>query len=64
MADNRESYINNLNRFFNDIRKCPSPPKPNCTCHDGTCVYIGTLEERLRKYREKESYLLRLNILS
>jgi hypothetical protein len=66
MADNRESYVNNLNRFFNDIRKCPTPTPP-CTCHNGSCKYIGTLDERLQKYREmkeKEYYLLRKNIIS
>lgn len=66
MADNRNSYLNTLTKFFDDIRKCPEQT-PSCTCHNGSCIYIGTLDERLKKYREmkqKENYLLRRNIIS
>ncbi len=66
MADNRDSYLIRLTKFFDDIRKCPEQTPP-CTCHNGSCIYIGTLDERLQKYREmkqKENYLLRRNIIS
>ena len=38
-------FARQAKEFFENIRRCDK-------CHKGDCEYLGTLDERLAKYRE------------
>lgn len=43
----RKEYFKEMNEFFNNLKKCDQPH-----VHGGSCCYLGTIDERLAKYKE------------
>jgi len=49
MSEDWKQYEKEMNIFFSDLKKCNIN---ECPKHKGECKYLGTVDERLEKYKK------------